>query len=379
LKHSAGSSALVIALAGLLGPLLPACGDAPAPPAEPAEAAPADAPAPPAVAPATAEPPDRAALRDRARRVFGSLPDEAANPANPMADEKIALGRMLYYDARLSKNHDVACNSCHQLDKHGVDGEATSPGHKGQRGGRNSPTVYNAAFHVAQFWDGRAADVEEQAKGPVLNPIEMAMPSEAAVLVVLNSIPGYPPLFAAAFPGDEDPVSYDNMARAIGAFERRLATPSRFDAFLEGEDAALSDAELKGLGTFMTVGCHSCHNGAVIGGNAYHKLGVIEPYETEDPGRFAVTGSEADRQVFKVPSLRNIEKTGPWFHDGSKKTLDDTIRTMARHQLGRTLTHEQVESIRSFLASLTGEVDTEYIAMPELPESGPDTPAPDPT
>ena len=380
MKRSAGTPTLVAALAGLLlAPLLSACGDASSPPAEPAAETGAAPPAPAQAPEAAAEPPDRAALRDRAHRVFGSLPDEAPNPANPLADEKIALGRMLYYDTRLSKNHDVACNSCHQLDKHGVDGEATSPGHKGQRGDRNSPTVYNAAFHVAQFWDGRAADVEEQAKGPVLNPIEMAMPSEEAVLVVLRSIPGYPPLFAAAFPGDGDPVTYDNLARAIGAFERRLVTPSRFDAFLEGEDGALSDAEVEGLETFLGVGCNFCHNGAVIGGNAYHKLGVIEPYETQDPGRFAVTGAEADRQVFKVPSLRNVEKTGPWFHDGSKKTLDDTIRSMARHQLGRTLTHEQVKSIRSFLASLTGEVDMEYIAMPELPESGPDTPAPDPT
>jgi cytochrome c peroxidase len=356
----------------LAGCMLLACGEPAAPPQDEPE------PEKPA-APEPAQTSDAAVLRDRALIVFGTLPDEAPNPKNPITEEKITLGRMLYYDPRLSKNHDVSCNSCHQLDNHGVDSEATSPGHKGQRGERNSPTVYNAAFHVAQFWDGRAADVEQQAKGPVLNPIEMAMPSEEAVVLLLNSIPGYAPLFAAAFPADGDPVSYDNMAGAIGAFERRLVTPSRFDAFLEGQEEAMTEAELAGLQTFMEMGCNACHNGQLIGGNAYHKLGLIKPYDGEDQGRFGVTGNEADRQVFKVPSLRNVEKTGPWFHDGSMQTLDETIRIMAEHQLGKTLTDDQVRSIRTFLASLTGEVDVEYIAEPELPASGPDTPAPDPT
>lgn len=361
----------------LVGALCIACGQADTPAGEAPAAQPA--PAQQVAEPEPAEDLDQGVLRDRAVLVFGILPDEAPNPDNPITEEKVTLGRMLYYDPRLSKNHDVSCNSCHQLDNYGVDSEATSPGHKGQRGGRNSPTVYNAAFHVAQFWDGRAADVEAQAKGPVLNPIEMAMPSEQAVLVVLKSIPGYSPLFAAAFPDDEDPITYDNMARAIGAFERRLVTPSRFDAFLEGQDDALTEAEVAGLETFMQVGCNTCHNGQVIGGNAYHKLGVVKPFASADQGRFEVTGAEADRQVFKVPSLRNVEKTGPWFHDGSMQTLDETIRTMAEHQLGKTLTDAQVRSIHSFLASLTGEVDVEYIAEPELPASGPDTPAPDPT
>ena len=362
--------------AGMLasGCALLACGEPASAPAAKTKSAPA------AAAPAQqATAPDSAALRERASAVLGPLADEAPNPDNPITREKIALGRMLYYDPRLSKNHDISCNSCHQLDNHGVDSEPTSPGHKGQRGVRNSPTVYNAAFHIAQFWDGRAADVEEQAKGPVLNPVEMAMPSEAAVVAVLKSIPGYAPLFAAAFPKQEDPISYDNMARAIGAFERRLSTPSRFDAFLEGQDEALSEQEIAGLETFLEVGCPSCHNGPLVGGNLYQKLGLIKPYETDDAGRFAVTGNEADRQVFKVPSLRNVEKTGPWFHDGSKTDLDDAIRTMAEHQLGRELTNQQLRSLRVFLASLSGEVDGEYIAQPELPPSGPDTPAPDPS
>jgi len=322
---------------------------------------------------------DRAEIREKAIGIFQSLPDVAASETNPVTPEKITLGKALYFDSRLSKNHDVSCNSCHGLTTYGVDNEPTSPGHKGQRGDRNSPTVYNAAFHVAQFWDGRADDVEAQAKGPVLNPIEMAMPSEAATVAVLESIPGYAPLFAAAFPDEKKPITYDNMARAIGAFERTLVTPSRFDAFLEGADDALSDEEIVGLDSFINTGCSSCHMGPTIGGGMYQKLGTMLPYETEDPGRFNVTQNEIDRGVFKVPSLRNIEKTGPWFHDGSITDLDEAIRLMAKHQLGRQLSNAEVASIRTFLATLTAELDAEVMAVPTLPESGPDTPAPDPS
>jgi cytochrome c peroxidase len=327
----------------------------------------------------TAPGPDHAALRERARQALGELPDEAVNEANPATPEKIALGRMLYFDARLSKNHDISCNSCHDLDRFGVDGEATSPGHKGQLGGRNSPTVLNAALHSAQFWDGRAADVEAQAKGPILNPIEMAMPDETAVLAVVNSIPGYPPLFAAAFPGDAQPVTYDNLAMAIGAFERRLITADRLDAFVSGQDAALSDAELAGLEEFLDAGCITCHMGPTIGGTLYRKLGLVRPYPTADIGREEVTGEAADRHVFKVPSLRNVEKTGPYFHDGSIASLDEAIRLMGAHQLGIDLDDAQVARIAAFLVTLTGTVDPTYLARPELPASGPDTPAPDPS
>ncbi|MCP4002821.1 MAG: c-type cytochrome [bacterium] len=317
-------------------------------------------------------------LRQQAAAIFGALPSQFSNPANDLTEPKIDLGRQLYYDKRLSKNHDIACNSCHLLDKFGQDSEPTSPGHRGQRGGRNSPTVYNAAGHVTQFWDGRAADVEAQAQGPVLNPIEMAMPSEAAVLAVLKSIPGYVDQFPAAFPADELALTYVNMARAIGAFERRLSTPGRFDAFVGGDTAALSSAELDGLETFIQTGCPTCHMGAAFGGTLYQRLGAMKPYPTEDQGRFEVTGSEADRFVFKVPSLRNIAQTGPYFHDGSVGTLEQAVSIMAEYQLGKTLTPEQDASIRSFLESLTGEVDAAYIAMPVLPKSGPTTPAPNP-
>jgi len=328
---------------------------------------------------AAAPPSERSVLRARAKAVFGVLPAEAPNPANPITAAKVELGRTLYYEPRLSKNHDVSCNTCHLLDRHGVDGKPTSTGHREQVGGRNAPTVYNAALHIAQFWDGRAADVEEQAKGPVMNPIEMPMPSEETVVAVLESIPGYAPLFAAAFPEEEQPISYDNMARAIGAFERKLLTPSPFDAFLAGDDDALSDEQLAGLDTFISIGCIVCHQGPAIGGSLYQKLGVIKPYPTEDLGRKGVTGDDADLRVFKVPSLRNIAKTGPYLHDGSIQELDQMVRVMAEYQLGIPIEDAQVKAIVAFLGSLTGEVDQELIAMPELPPSGPNTPAPDPS
>jgi cytochrome c peroxidase len=320
-----------------------------------------------------------AALAARAFSSFGPLPSSVPNLQNVGIPAKIDLGRMLYYDKRLSKNHDISCNSCHMLDAFGVDGEPTSPGHRGQRGGRNSPTVFNAATHIAQFWDGREPDVEAQAKGPILNPIEMAAPSEAYIVDVLSSIPGYVTAFHSAFPAETNPLTYDNMARAIGAFERELTTPGRFDSFMTGDLTALNAVEQRGLDTFLTVGCHTCHIGAAVGGTQYRKLGMVFPYETADLGREDVTGNEADRHVFKVPALRNVAETGPYFHDGSITDLSEVVRIMAYHQLGQTLSDAQVSDVVAFLGSLTGEVDADYVAIPVLPESGPNTPAPDPS
>ncbi|MCA9510565.1 MAG: cytochrome-c peroxidase [Myxococcota bacterium] len=339
-----------------------------------APSAPAPAPAPEPAAPSPAE-----ALAKRANAVFGVLPAVAESANNVDSDARVELGRALYYDKRLSKNHDVACNSCHQLDRFGVDGEPTSPGHQGQRGDRNSPTSLNAALHIAQFWDGRAADVEAQAKGPVLNPVEMAMPSAEAVESTLRSIPGYAPMFEAAFPEEDQPVTFDNMALAIAAFERRLVTPGAFDAFLRGDAGALDAQQQRGLATFMDTGCITCHNGPTIGGKSFQKLGLVHPYETADLGREKLTGNASDRHVFKVPGLRNIAETGPYFHDGSIATLDEAIRLMAHHQLGKELDDAQVADIAAFLRALTGDVDADLVAMPELPESGPSTPAPDPS
>ena len=281
----------------------------------------------------------------------------------------IDLGRQLYYDARLSKSQTIACNSCHPLDAFGVDGKPTSPGHNGQLGSRNSPTVYNAAGHATQFWDGRAANVEEQAKGPVLNPVEMAMADEAAVVRVLKSIPGYAPAFAAAFPDEPDAITFDNMAIAIGAFERGLVTPgSKWDAYLRGDRTALSEAQERGLRTFIDTGCVSCHSGTFLGGGMLQKVGAVEPWPNQsDLGRFNVTNAEADKMMFKVPSLRNVAMTGPYFHDGSVAELPAAVKLMAKHQLGRALSDADAAAIASFLATLTGEPPASYIAKPELP------------
>jgi cytochrome c peroxidase len=310
--------------------------------------------------------------------VFKVLPPVMDSAANPISDAKVVLGRMLYYDARLSKGQDVSCNSCHMLSKYGVDNQPVSDGHKGQKGTRNSPTVYNAAGDFVQFWDGRAATVEEQAKGPILNPVEMAMPDQKRVLAVLNSMPEYADAFQKAFPGEKQPVTFDNLAKAIGAFERQLITVSRWDKFLGGDQAALSDAEKTGLNKFLDAGCQTCHNGIYMGGSMFQKLGLAKPWENaNDLGRFAVTKQEADRMVFKVPTLRNIEKTAPYYHDGSVATLDDAVRKMADHQLARTLSKEEADSIVTFLKSLTGELPTEYIKEPPLPKSTGKTPKPD--
>jgi cytochrome c peroxidase len=311
-------------------------------------------------------------------KLFRPLPAAMESKSNPLTEAKIELGRMLYYESRISKSHEFSCNSCHLLDKYGVDNEATSPGHKGLRGDRNSPTVYNAAGHFVQFWDGRAADVEEQAKGPVLNPVEMAMPDEATVLATLKSMPEYPEMFKRAFPGEADPVNYDNFAKAVGAFERKLVTPSRWDKFLEGDRNALTAEERAGFNTFFTTGCASCHPGAYLGGTAYHKLGAKKNWPNQkDLGRHQVTKRNQDKMMFKTPSLRNIEKTAPYLHDGSVKTLEETVALMAEYQLGKKLTGAEVASIVTWLNTLTGELPLDYIRKPMLPASTPQTPRPD--
>lgn len=308
---------------------------------------------------------------------FSPLPDEMPLSGVEPTPALVDLGRMLYYEPRLSKSHEISCNSCHDLAAFGVDSRPVAEGHEKQHGTRNSPTVFNAAGHIAQFWDGRAADVIEQAKGPILNPIEMAMPDEAVVVETLKSIPGYVEAFAKAFPEDDDPVTYDNMAEAIGVFESKLVTPSRWDAFLEGDRDALTDAEKRGFNTFVEAGCHACHAGPYMGGALYNKLGLVKEWpDIHDPGRYEVTGDESDRFFFKVPSLRNIVKTGPYLHDGSVDHIENMIAMMAEYQLGRELGDEEIASIKTFLGALTGEIPTDYIRKPELPPSGPDTPQP---
>jgi len=300
--------------------------------------------------------------------LFGQLPGSMPAMDNPATPAQVALGRMLYYETRLSIDSTVSCNSCHLLGAYGVDNRPVSLGVKGQPGSRNSPTVFNAAGHLAQFWDGRASTIEEQAKGPILNPVEMGMPSGDAVTERLKALAEYRAAFAAAFPGEADPVTYDNLGRAIGAFERGLVTPSRWDAFLAGDAGALTPAERKGLETFVALGCSACHRGTYVGGGMFQKVGLVEPWpEQGDPGRYAVTHRRGDRLVFKVPSLRNVERTAPYFHDGQVATLEEAVRRMARYQLGRDLRDAEVSSVVTWLKSLTGTISREYIAPPVRP------------
>jgi cytochrome c peroxidase len=297
-----------------------------------------------------------------------ALLDLSDQPRSAVDQAKVDLGRALYYDKRLSKDDTISCNSCHNLEAYGVDSQQFSPGVGGTLGGRNSPTSYNAYAHIAQFWDGRASTVEEQAKGPILNPVEMAMPSSDAVIAKLKGIEGYTEMFEKAFPESKDPVNYNHVGLAIGAFERNLTTPSRFDQFLNGSTSALTDLELKGSKVFVTKGCVTCHSGTLLGGQTYQKLGLVEAWpNSKDVGRFEVTGNEADKMMFKVPSLRNVEKTGPYFHDGSSDSLEDAVKKMAKHQLGQELSCEELDSLIAFLKSLTGTIPADYIAEPELP------------
>ena len=277
---------LAVTVAAAL-PLACSGGDAPAADANKSAATP-DA-AKPAKKKPSRPAPSAAQVLDAAKKYFSPLPARAESAANPTTPEKIALGRQLYYDTRLSKGHDVACNTCHLLDKFGVDGDLTSRGHKGQRGERNSPTVYNAATHFAQFWDGRAATVEDQAQMPITNPLEMAMPDPGFVVRTLKSIPGYVDAFKAAFPGDAEPVTLENLGRAIGSFERGLMTPGPFDEFLAGKMTAMNGDALRGLELFIELNCISCHTGPSVGGTMYQKLGSVKTYETKPEARFKIT------------------------------------------------------------------------------------------
>lgn len=369
-SNSFRSISSVAAFSCLAASALLACND----PAQPAEQKQAEsrAPAPPAA-------PAKPTFNINMVAAFKpALPKEFENKDDPITEEKITLGRMLYFDKRLSKSQELSCNSCHVLEKYGVDGEKTSLGHKGQRGSRNSPTVYNAAGHFAQFWDGRSPHVEHQATGPMMNPVEMALPDEAAAKKVLSSMPGYVAEFKKAFPDEKDPVSLKNAGRAMGAFERRLVTPSPWDKLLDGDEKALTDEQKEGFMTFLNNGCTACHMGTLLGGTSYQKVGAVVPWPNQvDQGRFEVTRNEADKMMFKAPSLRNITETAPYFHDGSVATLQEAVKMMGKHQLGRDISDADVKSIVTFLGALKGELPTEFIKEPELPKSTPSTPKPD--
>ena len=298
--------------------------------------------------------PDVAALRAQALELVGALPDKMPGAEND-TPAMIELGRQLYFDKRLSKNDSQSCNTCHAIDNKGggVDNEPTSPGAFGKRGDRNSPTTLNAGFHFVQFWDGRAKDLFEQAKGPILNPVEMAMPEEAEVVKKLAAVPEYQTEFAKAFPASAEKISYDNIAHAIAAFERTLITRDRFDDFQKGDDRALTAIELQGADLFLNSGCTTCHNSPIMGGTSYQKVGLIHKYETPDKGRAAVTKDEDEEYKFKVPSLRNIALTAPYFHNGKHTTLRETVKLMGHHQLDRQFTDAELDALVAFMNALT--------------------------
>jgi cytochrome c peroxidase len=307
------------------------------------------------------------------------LAQEPIQPISPATDvnaKAVELGKKLYFDARLSKSGFISCNSCHNLSMGGTDNLPTSIGHGWSEGPINSPTVLNSRYNVAQFWDGRAADLQAQAGGPIANPGEMAS-SHPLALDVLKSIPAYVQEFTSVY-GSAD-ITIDRVTAAIAEFEKTLVTPnSRFDRWLGGDSKALSAQEQAGYVTFKAVGCTGCHNGPAVGGGMFMKMGLLAAYETQNPaeGRIAVTGNAADRNVFKVPTLRNVELTYPYFHDGSVQLLPQAVDLMAKLQLGRTLTQEEITNVTAFLLTLTGEQP--QFALPLLPPSTAQTPVPQP-
>ncbi len=313
-----------------------------------------------------------------AASAFEALPMVPPIPAdNPMSAAKIELGKQLYFDPRLSIDGTVSCNSCHNVMATGTDSRPTSVGIDGQRGGRNAPTVWNSAFLSAQFWDGRAATLEDQAKGPPLNPIEMGMPSEKAVVDRLTAIPGYKDQFNNIF-GE---VSYDAMAKAIAAYERTLITPnSDFDLYIKGDKAAMNDDAVAGMKLFEEIGCSGCHSGVnfsgpelPIGQGFYQMFPSNDSQYTAkydlkaDKGRYEATKDKSDMHMWRVPTLRNVALTAPYFHNGSVNTLPEAVRVMSKTQLDRTLNDKQVEKIVAFLESLTGEFPVQ--TMPRLPDT----------
>ena len=331
--------------------------------------------------PAEAQQPDDKLLT-QARQQFSAIPaSPPALPGNQATPAKITLGKMLFFDPRLSASHAISCNSCHNMGLGGADGQSTSLGHRWQHGGRNAPTVLNSVFNTAQFWDGRAKDLEQQAGGPIINPVEMASP-EAHIAAQLASIPGYHKLFADAFPGEKNPVTSANVQKAIANFEATLITPNApFDRFLKGQTAALTPVQKEGLALFMDKGCSACHNGVNIGGNRYAPFGVAEKPGAEllpagDLGRFTVTNTSSDKYVYKVPTLRNVALTAPYFHTGKVWDLRQAVAIMGSSQLGTQLTGAEIDKITAFLESLTGEQPN--IVYPLLPVGSASTLRPQP-
>lgn len=307
------------------------------------------------------------------------IANEPIKPIEPATVEnslKVELGKKLFFDPRLSRSGFISCNSCHNLSTGGSDNLPTSIGHNWQEGPINSPTVLNSSLSMAQFWDGRAESLQEQAAGPIANPGEMAFTHNLAV-DVLQSIPEYRQHFEQVY-GTEQ-ITIDEVTNAIAEFEETLVTPnSRFDQWLAGDDEALTEAELAGYSLFKEIGCAGCHHGPAVGGTSYQRMGIVEEYMTNNPsqGRFEVTGQDRDRMSFKVPTLRNVELTYPYFHDGAYWNLEEAVDVMATLQLGRELDETGINNIVAFLHTLTGEQPD--FQLPQLPPSTKDTPRPIP-
>ena len=318
-------------------------------------------------------------LRDLALETFKPLPSTVpAVKDNPVTPQKIDLGKALFFDPRLSASGVFSCYSCHNLTTGGDDNMETSVGHGWQKGPRNSPTVFNSVLNEAQFWDGRAGDLAEQAKGPIQAGVEMAN-TPAQVEATLASMPQYVEWFTEAFPGEDNPVNFDNMAKAIEAFEATLITPAPFDAWLNGDDNAMSADAQAGLQLFMDKGCSSCHSGVNIGGHGYYPFGLIEKPGSDilpegDKGRFAVTDTVDDEYVFRASPLRNVALTAPYFHSGKVWDLSVAVQIMAESQLGEELKPEETTQLVAFLESLTGAQPA--VTLPLLPAETSGTPRP---
>lgn len=300
-----------------------------------------------------------------------ALLDSVNIPKTPQQEAKIELGKMLWFDPRLSLSGKVSCNTCHDLSTNGADTKPFSIGYAGRKGTVNSPTVFNAEKQIAQSWDGRAKTLAEQATGPITNPLEMAMTPELAEGVI-RSIPGYRPYFEKAF-GSKNPT-FSEIAEALAAFETTLTTPNApFERYLKGDKNALTQQQIDGLKLFRRSGCIRCHSGNLLGGTSFQKVGSVRPYVTDNSskGRMDVSGKPWDEMMFKVPTLLNVERTAPYFHDGAVKTLPDAVKKMADIQLDMNLSEKQVEEIVAFLESLNGELPK--IEKPTLPPSGPET------
>lgn len=300
-----------------------------------------------------------------------ALLDSVNIPKTPQQEAKIELGKMLWFDPRLSLSGKVSCNTCHDLSTNGADTKPLSIGYAGRKGTVNSPTVFNAEKQIAQFWDGRAKTLAEQATGPITNPLEMAMTPELAEGVI-RSVPGYRPYFEKAF-GSKNPT-FSEIAEALAAFETTLTTPNApFERYLKGDKNALTQQQIDGLKLFRRSGCIRCHSGNLLGGTSFQKVGSVRPYVTDNSskGRMDVSGKPWDEMMFKVPTLLNVERTAPYFHDGAVKTLPDAVKKMADIQLDMNLSEKQVEEIVAFLESLNGELPK--IEKPTLPPSGPET------